>query len=238
MIPLKPRLWLALSSLVALISAHPAAALQILDVSDGATVFAKISAEDITRLTINNGRIAAWQVPKGKLVMQKNVKTGDLYVRPLNRELPVSLFVTSESGATYALTLQPVAMPSETIVMREPGRSTSSTFAEKAGSRSDAIKAFMLAMAADRLPADMEVKESGQEFMLWAGSRFVHVRSWIGGRWVGERFDLTNTGAGSMTLNEQELFKPGVLGIAIENLVLKPGETTRVFVLREQGDES
>lgn len=237
MIHSKLKLLLALSSLAALFAARPAYALQVLDVSDGATVFAKISAEDITRLTINNGRIASWQVPKGKLTMQKNAKTGDLYVRPLNREMPVSLFVTSESGATYALTLQPVAMPSETIVIREPGRTTSS-FAEKAGSRSDAIKAFMLAMAADRLPTDMEVKESGQEFTLWQGSRFIHVRSWISGHWVGERFDLTNTGAAQMTLSEQELFKPGVLGIAIENLVLKPGETTRVFVLREQGEES
>jgi conjugal transfer pilus assembly protein TraK len=238
MIHLKPNFPAAtLTSLFLLCAATSAHALQILDVSDGATVFVKISSNDITRLTINNGRIAAWQVPKGRLVLQKNAKTGDLYVRPLNRETPVSLFVTSESGGTYALTLQPISMPSETVVLRETGRAQPS-FAERAGSRSDAIKAFMLAMAADRLPPDMEVKESAQDFELWQGSRLTLVRTWVGARWVGERFDLTNTGQSSMRLAEQELFKQGVLSIAIEKLELAPGETTRVFVLREARDES
>lgn len=232
----KPKLLPALSSLI-LLCASPAHALQILDVSDGATVFAKISANDITRLTINNGRIAAWQAPKGRLVLQKNAKSGDLFVRPLNRDEPVSLFVTSETGATYAITLQPVAMPSETIVLRESGRATAPA-AEKAGAHSDAIKAFMLAMAADRLPADMEVKESGQELALWQGSRLTLVRSWIGLRWVGDRFDLTNTGTAHMRIGEQELFKDDVLAVAIEKHELAPGETTRVFVLRMKGDES
>lgn len=236
MIPSKPGLLQALGSLL-LFASVQAHALQILDVSDGATAFAKISSGEITRLTVNNGRIASWQVPKGRLVLQKNAKTGDLYVRPLNREEPVSLFLTSESGSTYAITLQPVSMPSETIVLRESGR-TVAPAAEQAGERSEGIKAFMLAMVADRLPADMEVRESGQELSLWQDSRLTLVRSWIGARWVGERFDLMNTGKSQLRVVEQELFRDDVLAIAIEKHDLAPGDTTRVFVLRMKGDES
>ncbi|WP_298610518.1 type-F conjugative transfer system secretin TraK [uncultured Thiobacillus sp.] len=236
MIHSRPNLRSALGSLLLLASAQ-AHAMQILDVADGATAYAKMSSGEITRLTINNGRIASWQVPKGRLVIQKNAKTGELYVRPLNREEPTSLFVTSESGATYAITLQPVSMPSETIVLRESPVAAAPE-AEKSGSRSEGIKAFMLAMAADRLPADMDVRESGQTLTLWEDSRLTLVRSWIGARWVGERFDLTNTGKSPLRVAEAELFRDDVLAIAIEKHELAPGDTTRVFVLRLKGGES
>jgi conjugal transfer pilus assembly protein TraK len=38
-----------------------------------------------------------------------------------------------------------------------------------------------------------------------------------------------------MRLAEAELYKPGVLAVAIEQLNLAPGETTGVFVVRERG---
>ena len=37
-----------------------------------------------------------------------------------------------------------------------------------------------------------------------------------------------------MRIAEAELFKPGVLGIAVEQLELAPGESTAVYVVRER----
>lgn len=236
MIHLKQNLLPSLCSLLCLITPQGAQALQALDVSDGGTAYAKISAQDLTRLTINNGRIASWHAPKGKLVIQKNAKSGELYVRPLNRDEPVSLFVTSDKGSTYAITMMPVAMPAESIILNEARRKTPSTI-ERAGTRDETIKALMLAMAADRMPPDMEVRESRQSFSLWQGSRFTLVRSWLGTTLMGERFDLTNTGTSAMRLLEQELFKPGVLAISIEKHELAPSESTRVFVVRYLEDD-
>ena len=83
----------------------------------------------------------------------------------------------------------------------------------------------------------MEVRESGQEFRLWQGSRLTLVRSWLGQTLMGERFDLTNTSSTPMRLLEQEFFKPGVLAISVETLNLAPGDTTRVFVVRYREGE-
>ena len=41
-----------------------------------------------------------------------------------------------------------------------------------------------------------------------------------------------------LTLAEAEFFRPGVLAVGVENHALNPGETTRVFVIRQrEGDE-
>jgi conjugal transfer pilus assembly protein TraK len=46
---------------------------------------------------------------------------------------------------------------------------------------------------------------------------------------------LTNVSAAPMRLAEAELYKAGVLAVAIESLNLAPGEATNVFVVRERG---
>jgi conjugal transfer pilus assembly protein TraK len=93
-------------------------------------------------------------------------------------------------------------------------------------------------LAADHLPVDMEVRERGETLRLWQGSRFVHLRSWLGMAVVADLFQLTNTGATEMRVAEPELFRPGVLAVAVENQALNPGESTRVFVIRQrEGDE-
>lgn len=236
MIPLKQNLLPSLFSLLCLFAPQRAQALQALEVSDGGTAYAKISADDLTRLTINNGRIASWHAPKGKLVIQKNSKSGELYVRPLSRKEPVSLFVTSARGSTYAITMMPVAMPAESLVLNEARRKAPPTI-ERAGALDITIKNLMLTMAADRMPADMEVRESSQTFSLWQGSRLTLMRSWLGASLMGERFDLTNTGTSSMRLLEQEFFKPGVLAVSIEKHELVPSESTRIFVVRYLEDD-
>lgn len=233
---LRQNLLPSLCSLFCLITPHGAQALQALEVSDGGTAYAKISADDLTRLSINNGRIASWHAPKGKLVIQKNAKSGELYVRPLNRAVPVSLFVTSDRGSTYAITMMPVEMPAESIILIEARRKTPSMI-ERAGTRDATIKDLMLAMAADRMPPDMEVRESSQTFSLWQGSRLTLMRSWLGASLMGERFDLTNTGTSPMRLLEQEFFKPGVLAISVEKHELAPSESTRIFVVRYLEDD-
>ena len=222
-----------------LLAALPAWALQVIPVREGETLFAKIAADDLTRIALSDGRIQSWHALKGRLAIDKNPRTGQIYVRPLDRNDPVSLFLTSEAGDTYALTLQPVAMPAETLILKdEAQRAAKPAKAEQADSREQMVKELALLMAADRLPPDMEVRERGEEMRLWQGSRFVRVRSWLGSAVVADLFQLTNTGSTEMRVAEPELFRPGVLGVGVENQALRPGEATRVFVIRyREGDE-
>ncbi len=215
--------------------ALPAWALQVLPVRDGETAFARIAADDLTRIALAAGRIQSWHTLKGRLAIEKNTRTGQIYVRPLDRREPASLFLTADSGATYALTLQPVDMPAESLILKGPAwRAAKPSTAEQADSRQRMVKSLALMMAADTLPGDMEVRERGETLRLWQGSRFVHQRSWLGTAVVADLFQLTNTGNAELRVAEPELFRPGVLAVGVENHALNPGETTRVFVIRQR----
>jgi conjugal transfer pilus assembly protein TraK len=221
-----------------LLATLPAWALQVLPVRDGETAFARIAADDLTRIALSDGRIQSWHALKGRLAIEKNARTGQLYVRPLDRDEPASLFLTTDSGATYALTLQPVDMPAESLILKDPARRAAKpSAAEQSDSRQRMVKALALMLAADRLPADMEVRERGETLRLWQGSRLVLLRSWLGSAVVADLFHLTNTGNAEMRVAEAELFRPGVLAVGVENQALNPGDTTRVFVIRQREGE-
>jgi conjugal transfer pilus assembly protein TraK len=236
---LNPAIKRLLAASLLLFVTLPAWALQVIPVREGETLFAKIAADDLTRIALSEGRIQSWHSLKGRLAIDKNVRSGQIYVRPLDRGEPVSLFLTSETGATYALTLQPVEMPAESLILKEQApHAAKPSKAEQTDSLQQMVKELALLMAADRLPPDMEVRERGEEMRLWQGSRFVRLRSWLGATVVADLFQLTNTGTAEMRVAEPELYRPGVLGVAVENHSLRPGEATRIFVIRHrEGDE-
>jgi conjugal transfer pilus assembly protein TraK len=64
------------------------------------------------------------------------------------------------------------------------------------------------------------------------------LRSWLGAAVAADLFQLTNTGTAEMRVAEPELYRPGVLAVGVENHSLRPGEATRIFVIRHrEGDE-
>lgn len=217
--------------------AADAAALQVIDAVEGQTVLAKISARELTRITIDRARVRAVTGLEGQLLVEKDDHTGAIFVRPVDPAKPVNLFVSTDSGRTYALVLQPVDMPADTVVLRD--RSTRPaehpTALEKSGSHEKMIKSMIIALANGELATDLERREAGREIALWREAHFFHERSYVGRAVVGDRYRLTNVSAAPMRLAEAELYKPGVLAVAIEQLNLAPGETTGVFVVRERG---
>ena len=151
----------------------PAAALQILDAKDGETVLGKISQKEVTRISVERGRIRKVTGNTGEFVLEKDEDKGQIFIRPVSPDStkPINLFITSERS-TIGLVLQPVDTPSDTIVIREgrdPLNSTSRM--EKSGRHVRTIKNLLLAMAGDALPDDMEVREPTQELALWPGVR-------------------------------------------------------------------
>lgn len=215
---------------------NPASALQILDAKDGETVLGKISQKEITRISFERGRIRKVTGNAGEFVLEKDEEKGQIFIRPSSPDStkPVNLFVTSE-GSTVALLLQPVDIPSDTIVIREardPLKSASRV--ERSGLHVRTIKNLLLAMAGDALPNDMEVREPGKVFALWPGVRLTLQRAWLGAGIVGEKYQLANVGTSDVNLAERDLYKPGVMAVSLEHASLRPGEATNLFVIRER----
>lgn len=105
------------------------------------------------------------------------------------------------------------------------------------------MKAMLVAMASDRVPASTAIKRSITPMELSAEVAFSLIRRYEGRGLVGEKYLLQNVTSSVMVLAEPEFDRPDsksggqVIGVAVEHHNLRPGETTSVFVIRRGGEQ-
>ena len=116
------------------LAAAPAAAMQVLDAVDHAELTAEVSATAVSRIALGNDRIARVIRAPGGFETEHDPGSGDLYLRPLGTRdagagmddtgddapetAPVSLFIGTEKGFTYRLTLTRAMRGSAQILIR------------------------------------------------------------------------------------------------------------------------
>jgi conjugal transfer pilus assembly protein TraK len=178
--------------------------------------------------------------PGGDVVLECDRDKGEIYIRPVGESTkPINLFISSAT-ATYTLLLRRSDTPADTIVIRDKTpkslKLTAATQSPAGPSPNHirAMKALLVAMATDRVPADIRVEETSRSIQLWAEARFSQVRQYEGRGLLGEKYLLQNVSQDVMVLAEQEFDREGgnVVGIAIEQHNLRPGESTSVYVIR------
>jgi len=251
----KPLLLLLLLSSTAISGAAFGA--QVVPMRPDDSAIAKISIQSPTRIKSENGRLRGmsgniWdkaENPDGDLIVLRNMKEGEMMVslRPGAGPKAQSVFVHSET-ATYALVLQPVDIPSDTIVIREVGTPVRKASVDRSasprnpdggspGSHERVVKEMIRVMASGKegVPGTGE-RELNREMQLWEGTRFVLTRQLFVGSYVGEVYRITNTGASNIVMTEQEFYKPGLAGVAIKHHDLYPGQTSDIYTVRMRGD--
>ncbi len=100
----------------------PAAAMQILEAADHAELAAEISATGVNRIALAGDRIArVVRAPDGYAV-EHDAASGDLWLRRVEgtppAATPVTLFLGTEKGFTYRLTLTPSDRDAAQILIR------------------------------------------------------------------------------------------------------------------------
>ena len=116
--------------------ATPVAALQILEAADHAELSAEVSSSAVNRIALENDRIERVVQSSGVFTVEHDPVRGDLYLYPGGRSIPgrtpilgrasadhnapapVTLYVGTERGFTYRLTLTAVARDSAQILIR------------------------------------------------------------------------------------------------------------------------
>ncbi len=120
-----PLLAIALAGMTALGAPVPASAMQVLDAANHAELTAEISASGVNRIALSHDRIArVVRAPDGYAV-EHDAASGDLYLRLAGtdpgaggRHAEASLFIGTERGFTYRLTLIPADRASAQILIR------------------------------------------------------------------------------------------------------------------------
>ena len=206
----------------------------------GAVATAATAGAGITTPAVN---------PGGEIVLECDRDKGEIYVRPVGESgKPVNLFISS-AQATYTLVLRRSDTPADTIVIRDktprqvqPAAAGAQGPLGPSANHVRSMKAMLVAMAGDRVPADIRVDEVNRPMQLWAEARFSLMRRYEGRGLLGEKYLLQNVSPAMMVLAEQEFDRPDsktggqVVGVAVENHNLRPGESTNVFVIRRGGE--
>ena len=113
----------------ALAASAPAAAMQVLDAADHGEIAAEISATGVNRIALAGDRIAKVVRSPDGFAVEHDAASGDLYLRSAGGATgtpvagaagfaPVTLFIGTEAGFTYRLTLTPAPRDSAQILIR------------------------------------------------------------------------------------------------------------------------
>jgi conjugal transfer pilus assembly protein TraK len=194
--------------------------------------------------------------PTGRLALLRDEADGEVYVKPMPSSAwpsgvepasspgaaaaPVKLDVKTDRG-TFALLLQPADVVGDTLVLRPIGavgavRARSEGEPRKASAHARSVKALALALANPDLegtPRATPVAGGGREVALWREARFVLRETQHAPGLVGESYELTNISGLRMVIDERELYREGVVAVAVKRLTLAPGETTPVWLIRQ-----
>jgi hypothetical protein len=103
-------------------STSPVIGAQIRIAEENAEIAATVSAREVSRISVEDDRIATLSaIPQGWTV-DHDTETGDLFIVPNPGLLItglVNMFITTEKGHTYQLLLDPRDIPSEQILIRK-----------------------------------------------------------------------------------------------------------------------
>ncbi len=165
----------------------PAAAMQLLEAVDHAELAAEISAREVNRIALIGDRIArAVRAPDG-FAVEHDAASGDLWLRRVDEGpadgSPVTLFLGTEKGFTYRLTLTPSARDAAQILIRNADalpRDAAAAASPLAGTPHVAALVRLVRAVARREPlAGHDILAGGGSFA--AGVRLIET-------WRGPRF--------------------------------------------------
>lgn len=252
-----------LAALLLTAAALPALAQSVIAIKESDTVIVPVSIRDQTRIRLERGRVVdvlgdvydANLNPSGRVTVIKD-EDGEVYVKPLiqpagvaavpgipyNPLAPIKLDLKTSQGG-FGLLLQPIDQPGNTVILRAQAGVAAPAVATgpkgKSSSHVRQVKAMVLAMAnpafADSTSGlqQMSVREVGQEIALWREARFVLQREYTSATMVAQTFELTNVSKERMVIDERELFTDGVIAVSALRLILEPGESTPVWIVRQ-----
>jgi type-F conjugative transfer system secretin TraK len=210
------------------------------DGADTRQIEVAISAKESNLLVVAGRRIDHVAARKGVLSHTPDQVAGvHHFIVQSDSPQTISMFVTDDKDTRYQLLLVPKPIPAQEIILRPSGQTSratqSSDIAPIAASTMPyqrRVKSFLLSIA-DQLTADSLLTQRVNVVTpLWKEVKLNFVAQYRDGDLVGEFYELTNLTMEPMTLVEQELMRPGVLAILIEEHVIQPGASTPVYIVR------
>ncbi len=193
----------------ALAQPMPATAMQLLEAVDHAELSAEVSATEVNRIALLGDRAVRVVRAPGGFAVEHDAATGDLYLRLVEtglgtggRYAEASLFVGTEKGFTYRLTLTPSDRDAAQILIRNADAMPGASVADDAGAASTSdphiaglVRLVRAVARREALPGySIEAAATGVGDPLAVGMRLIET-------WRGPRFRALVFEAGRSALS-------------------------------------
>lgn len=204
---------------------------QTLVAKPGETLSAVVSRTEPTMIKIQGHQVRRIFGKKGDFTLSPDKVPGGAvaYLTPTTDKPSFSVFVSDENGRTWTLLLSVQNTLSDIILIKETADATSAP--PQTGHqlpRESSIKQMLLSLISNNSEDAQDVNEI---IPLWAESTFVKVKVIKGNSLLGEKYVLRNISKKPMVIDERELYRKGVVSIAVDQPNLQPTESTAVYVI-------
>ncbi|MFA6038145.1 MAG: type-F conjugative transfer system secretin TraK [Legionellales bacterium] len=199
-------------------------------VEDGQTIDARISSENLNRIHLLEDRIESIKALDGQFQYQHDPKLGELYLKPSTayKDKPINLYLTSENGFSYALTLRSGSDKPQTILLKNPNTKHSDVLEQM--NEQDEIQALLNQMYLGkgnneftRQVIDVDKLTIRDEVAV------THQANFWGHDYYGEVLLISNDSEESVTLHESDIVDSGAIAVVILAHELEPEQFTLAY---------
>ncbi|MFA6038452.1 MAG: type-F conjugative transfer system secretin TraK [Legionellales bacterium] len=198
-------------------------------VKDGQTIDALISSENLNRIYLKDDRIESIKALEGQFQSQHDAQTGELYLKPnlAYQEKPINLFITSEQGFSYALTLKPGSKTPQTIML---DNLQAYSIDEKINAQNEIhalLNQMYMGIGNDefvRQVIDVEGKSIIRDEIAIS-----HQTNFWGQDYVGEVLLVTNDSDKTITLHEEDVADNNTIALVLLSHELEPEQYTVAY---------
>ena len=218
--------------MLGLLSSSLVQAQQMIAVQEGVEVKATLSSKASNRIAVQNDRILSVKGTQGEFELDKDSELGQVFVKPIPKESqePIHIFLSTETGKTYALALLSQDTPAQSIVLMPPGLSLVPW--EQAGTYEASIKTLIKAMHTQSEVEGFAIERLNIKLPSIQGAVVVALQAYTGHLFTAEVLELHNTTKQSLNFDEMDFYGEGVRAITLVEKTLPPSTKTRVYRVR------
>lgn len=208
---------------------------QRVTVKEGAPITVQVSSSALNRIAVEGDRIQSVKGISGQFQLDKDPHLGQIFIQPAaeNKE-PVHLFLTTELGVTYALSLEASDSAPESIILVPKLQQSLAAKWEKSSSYEQVLTNIMKALHNKTLLEGFSLETINQKLDRVQGVTVTHDKSYLGDKLQGQRLEIHNITKQMIELQEADFYSPGIRAIAVLNKNLQPNDKTVVYLVRDR----
>lgn len=207
---------------------------QRLMIREGGSATANVAISTLNRIAVQGDRIASIKGKTGQFRIEKDLTLGQIFIEPIPSEdkAPIHIYMTTEQGYTYSLTLLCEDISAESIILVSTNTENKLASWDKTASYESTIVTIIKSMHNQVALEGFSLSEKSKNNYKIAGLLIRNKEAYLGDKLQGHSYEVENISDDDIQIKEADFFKSGIRAISILNKRLSPQDKTTVYVVR------